>query len=128
MSDVWSQKLTAMYQRYNPSEIGKVENLLKSGRTEEQVLPNLFTKYSIAPEEQTYWKSWTPGAPPLPAMSKPPTPSDTPPAPAATGDVWPQKLTAMYQRYNPSEIGKVENLLKSGRTEEQVLPNLFTKY
>ena len=58
--DVWPLKIAAFYTKYNPGEMQKIAIIIKSGKPESAVLPALFTKYNVSPDDMSYWNLWQP--------------------------------------------------------------------
>lgn len=113
-------KLTAVYQKFDPTKLSNVDMILEkySGR-EDTLWGMLMAKYeTLDPEEFGIRVSAAPPPPPVSSSSL----SSTSSPPSNLRD----KLTAVYKKHDPSKIENVDMIIAKYKDNLQVLFNTLT--
>ena len=107
------ERVTRIYQQHNPSKLSDVDKVLEkyAGRDQE-LIEMLEEKYQV-----------TPGAPTTSSSAAASPPPPTPAAPASSSQqTTRERVTKIYQQYNPTKLGDVDKVLEkfAGRDQELI--------
>jgi hypothetical protein len=132
----YKDRVVAIFEAYDPGKVGQAGALLEKHKgKEEQVISSLVKKYG--PEPAPKAATPRPAAPPPPAPA-PEKPAGSPVAPtvpkldipstAPPPKTYKERITALFEKYDPAKLSQVDALLKKYQgKEEQAIAQLVKK-